>query len=212
MQNSFLNKINVSVRLLCLILIIICIFLVKSAYLFIFFTLLFTILFILTDKSVKFYVESLKSLKILLLIIYIAYIIIFRNIPTFFVFVCKTVLSILFIKQFDLLMTFEKLNNGIKTLLKPIKILDIDSISYNVTLYIYFIKIYINSSNENFYCCKFNVFSRFFFTISKLNKLESSLKLKFYKPKFEEKNILSNITLTIFLLLFILVIFKEVIL
>jgi len=48
--------------------------------------------------------------------------------------------------------------------------------------------------------------------MTKMDLLESSLKLKFYKPKYETKNMESNITLLILVVIFIIIIFKEVIL
>ena len=225
MQNSIFNKVNVSDRIIILLLLIISIFITNSLYLLAFFSVFSIILIIITNKSVKFYIDLIKNVKFWLLFIFIAYIIIFRNILGVFVFLYKIILIILYVKQFSFTVNFNNLTSAVKTLCKPVKnIYDIDKISYNITVYIYFINTYMNSKEEIFnkydidkkiiynFSLKYNILPRIFFTTIKTNEFESSLKLKFYKPKFEEKNKVSNIVLIMFLILFILIIFKEVIL
>ena len=66
--------------------------------------------------------------------------------------------------------------------------------------------------NKYSFSLKYNIFPKLFIANSKLKELENSLNLKCYKVKKEKKNIKSEIFKYIFLLLFIGIIFKEVIL
>lgn len=225
MQNNVFKKINVSTRILMLMLLSLCILIANSIYFMLFLLIFIIILLILTDKNVKFYINAIKNVKFWLLFIFITYIIIFRNILDSFVFIYKVLLIVLIVKQFMLTVNFQNLTNGIMTLLKPLcKFLNLEKVTYNIVIFINFVKIYIDSrkkifsnyepNKKIFYCfsLKYNILPRLFFTMAKLNKLESSLKLKFYKSNFEEKNLISSITLFVFVMLFIGVIFKEVIL
>ena len=225
MQNSIFSKVNVSARIIVLLFLVLSIFIAKSIYLLIFLTLLCSIFMILTNKSVKFYIDSIKNVKFWLLFIFIAYIIICRNILVSFVFIYKVILIIVVVKQFCMTVNFYTLTNGIMTLLNFVGVkFQSDKISYNIVNFIYFINTYIKSKKEIFnkydsekklkyqFSFRYNIFPRVFLTIVKMERFESSLKLKFYEPKLEEKNLQSKIVLLIFLVLFIIVVLKEVIL
>lgn len=225
MQNSIFNKINVSTRILILIILVLSLLIANSIYFILFFSTLVLVLLILTNKSVKFYLDSIKNFKLWLLFSFIAYIIIVGNVLYSVRFIYKVILIILLLTQFSLTITFQSLTNGIKTLLRLfIKEAYLDKISYNVVSFIYFINFYINSKKDILrhynedklirysFSFKRNVLPRLFLAASKTKKIESSLKIKFYEPKFENKSTKSNIVLFVFLLLFIIVIFKEVIL
>ena len=225
MQNNIFSKINVLDRIIILLLLIVSIFVTNSIYLIIAFSIFVMIVAILTNKSVKFYIHLIKNVKLWLLFIFITYIIIFRSILGAFAFLYKVILVILIIKQFSLTVNFNSLASAIKTVFKPVKkIFNIDKISYNIAIFIYFINTYMKSKEEIFarydlgnkimynFSLKYNIFPRVFLTMSKTNEFESSLKLKFYKIRFEPKNKISNIVLFSFVILFMVVIFKEVIL
>ena len=225
MQNNILSKVNVSTRLIVLLLLVLSVFIAKSIYLLIFLTLLCSFIIILTNKSVKLYIDSIKNVKFWLLFIFITYIIICRNVLFSFIFTYKVVLVILIVKQFCMTVNFCTLTNGVMTLLNFIGVkFKMEKISYNIVSFIYFINTYIKTKREIFnkydsdkklkyqFSFKYNIFPRIFLTMSKMESLESSLKLKFYKPKLEEKNLQSKIVLLLFLLLFIVVVLKEVIL
>lgn len=225
MQNNIFSKVNVSTRLIVLLLLILSVLIAKSVYLLIFLTILCSIFIILTKKSVKFYIDTIKNVKFWLLFIFIAYIIICRNVLVSLGFVYKTILIILIVKQFCMTVNFCTLTNGIMTLLNFIGIkFKLENISYNLVNYVYFINTYIKTKKQIFdrydkvkklkyqFSFKYNVFPRVFLTMSKIEILESSLKLKFYRPKLEEKNLESKIVLLAFLVLFIIVVLKEVIL
>lgn len=221
MQNNVFNKINVSTRILILLLLSSSILIANSIYLMLFMSIFFIILFILTNKSVKSYMKLLKNIKFLLLFIFITYIIIFRNVLNGLFFTYKIILIILYVKQFTLTVNFQNLNNGINSLLKPMKL---DKFSYDILIFIYFVTFYIISKEQVFtnysgakkeyytFSLKYNVFPRIFLAVSKINMLESSLKLKFYKKDYENNSMLSNIVLSIFLLLFMVIVLREVIL
>jgi len=225
MQNNIFSKINVLHRIIILLLLIVSIFVTNSLYLIIAFSIFVMIVAILTNKSVKFYIHLIKNVKLWLLFIFITYIIVFRSILGAFAFLYKVILVILIIKQFSLTVNFNSLASAIKTVFKPVKkIFNIDKISYNIAIFIYFINTYMKSKEEIFarynldnkimykFSLKYNIFPRVFLTMSKTNEFESSLKLKFYKIRFEPKNKVSNIVLFSFVILFMVVIFKEVIL
>ena len=219
MQNNIFNSINVSSRLLILFILMFSLMLTDSICFILMFSIFVLILLILNDKSVKCYIYLLKNIKFLLLFIFIAYIIMVGNVFSAILVLYKIVLLILLIKTFLNGVNFQTLTNGIKTILKPFENkLKIDSISLNMSLFIYFLVYYINSneiimlrySNTKFNLIK-NILVRLYFTNYKLKKLESDLKLKFYSPKFEINNKKSNIVVYCFILLLILVIFKEVV-
>jgi len=225
MQNNIFNKINIATKLLVLIFIILSIIIAKSVYFLIVSLIFLCILLLLSNKSVKYYINFINSLKFWLLFIFIAYIIVTRDIVYSFICLYKVLLIILFIKQFGLNKNFQKLSRGIKTLLKPLnKLINIDNISYNATLLFYYIDIYIYSKQKIFinyenkkriiynFSLKYNVLARLFYTTKKIGKIESSLKLKHYKNNYEKWNIESKIFLSISVILFVIVVFKEVIL
>lgn len=220
MQNNIFNRINVSSRLLILLLLIFSLILTNSNCLILVFSIFILMLLILRDKSVKYYLNLLKNLKFLLLFIFIAYIIMIGNIFESLLVLYKIILVVLLMNLFVSTVKFETLTNAFKTLLKPLqKKLNIDNISLNISLFIYFLIYYINSKaqilskypNQKFNL-KNNILARLFLTNYKLKKLESDLKLKFYNPMFEVSDRKSNIIVGVFVFLLILVIFKEVIL
>ena len=224
MQNNIFSKVNVSTRILILMLISLIILVANSMYLLIFMSIFFVIFLILTNKSVKFYIDSIKNVNIWLLFIFITYIIIFRNVLNSIVFIYKIILIVLYVKQFSLTVNFSKLVSGIKTLFKFILKRENNKFSYNLVIFIYFVKYYIGSKRKIFdkysfkqkifynFSLKHNILPRVFLSATKINKLESSLKLKFNKYNLEEIKKSSNIILCIFVLLFIVVFFKEVVL
>lgn len=220
MQNS-LSDINVSTRIIIGILLVLSLFFADSIYLITFLAILFLIFCILCGKSVKHYVYLLKKLKFLLLFIFLIYIIVFRDIISSILFFYKLLLVVCIIKQFSFGVNFQSLNNGIITLLKPLQRFDfnLSNLSYGITIRIYFIWYYINLSNININNDKFGKLSlkyyilpKMFLCISKINELDSGLRLKLYRPKYESNNIKSNLFLFVFILLFFMIVFKEVIL
>ena len=224
MQDNILNKINISTRILILMFCCLILLIVKSIYLVYFMIILVIVLMILSNKSVKEYINIIKNTQSWLIFILVVYIIFSRNIIGTFYLLLRLELIVLYISVFILTINFQKLTIGIKTIFSSLKIINMEKFSYNVVLFIYFINFYLTSKKEIFdkytnekkiiyiFSLKYNVIPRLFLSIFKVNKLESSLKLKFLSTKKEEQNKISNIVLTIFILLFIIVFFKEVIL
>ena len=225
MQNKFINKINVSSKIIMLFLMVLIISIAKSIYLLTFITILLLIFILLTNKNVKFYIETFKNSFLILLFAFSTYIIVTKDIVGSFVFLYKIILVILFIKQFLIIVKFQELVNGINTILKPLRNkLNVSQISYNIVLFIYFIDVYINSKKEIFqnyisynriiytFSFKYNIFPRLFLTIAKIKNIENSLKIKNYKINYENKNKESIVSVIVFILLFVAVFLKEVIL
>lgn len=223
MQNNIFSKVNVSTRILILLLISIIILIANSMYLLTFMSIYFVTLALLTNKSVKFYIETIKNVNNWLLFVFIAYIIIFRNILNSTILTYKIILIVLYVKQFSLTVNFSKLVSGIRTIFKFILKKENNKFIYSLVIFIYFVKYFIESkkiikakyslSNKLRYnfSLKYNILPRVFLSISKINKLESTLKLKFNNYNLEENKKSSNFVLYVFLLLFIVAFFKEVI-
>lgn len=224
MQNSFINKITVSSRILILVLLICTLFIAKSIFLIISISILTLIISILTNKSVKLYFNSIKKSISWLLFIFIVYIIIYSSVSNAFIFIYKLILSIVLIKGFLFTVNFNTLNSGIYKILKGFKKLklDIESISYNITIYIYFLKYLFDSSDrikklqningKRKYGIKYFLMPRLLNSINEVNNLENSLKLKYYNINEEKINVRSILLLVVFIILFITALFKEVIL
>lgn len=223
MQNNIVNQINSSTRILILLICCLITIIAKSIFLLIFISLFLIILMVLTEKSVKFYLNFVNEFNLLLLFIFIAYIILFGGIYNSFIAVYKAVLVIFFIRQFILTMNFQKFSNGMMTIINPIENSKLEKIVYDVLIFIYFILYFINSrkqilrkyskNNMSFsLSLKYNLLPRIFLSMTKTKQLESSLKIKHFKASIEKKNKLSTITLYIFITIFMLVILKEVIL
>ncbi len=215
MQNSIYNNVNVSTRLIITLLFILSILVANSIYLIIFLSILCLVFIILTEKSVNKYIDLLKKSKILLLFIFITYIIIFRNVFGALLFIYKIILIIFINKQLSLTLSFEALNDGINTLIALITKKQNNKISYDISLTIYLFKIYLNSPNgfnKKIFSLKYNILPRMLTAMNELNKLEKTLALKCYTTKIEKKNIKSKIYQIVFMILFIIVVIKEVIL
>ena len=146
MQNDIFKEVNVSSRIISLFFIIISLIIAKSLYYIIFVAILFAILFLLTNKSVKYYQEAIISVKFWLLFSLITYIIVMGSVLYSFVFTLKIMLIVLYIEQFFLTIKFEDLATGINTIIYLIsKKIESTKIAYNIALTIYFIRFYINS-------------------------------------------------------------------
>ena len=221
MQNKFLNSINNSIKLIILFLIILSIFLANSLFLILFLLTLEFIILMLINKSVNIYVDFIKKIKILLLFIFI---IIYSDLLKAFIYTYKMTSCLILIKSMLMLIDFKSLNNGFYTILFPLKMfgLNILNISYNMTLAVYFLEFMINSSIEikNIQLLKnkrTNNLKNFFlprilFVSNKINQLESNLKLNFFEISIDRFNFKSIILLLLFIILFLTIVVKEVIL
>ncbi len=223
MQSKFIDNILTSSKIIMLFLIIVTLLITKSPYLILFFTILEIIILILIDKNVNNYVQFIKNNVFWLLFILIIYIIIYRDIILSFIFMYKLLLSIILIECFILTINFQKLHSGIYRLIKPLKIfkLNVEAISFNMTVYIYFLIYYSESKDEikyihriknrKSYGLKNYLLPRVLLSINKIEELVVNLKIRFYNVKKEKFNIKSIILPLLFVILFFIVVFKEVI-
>lgn len=226
MSSNAITRISPSVRILILLILILSLLLARSLYLILFITTLTLILCIITGKKVNLYVKTLKKMSILLLIFLIIYIIIFRqyDIISIGVLLGKLIIVVVLIKILFLNMNFSDLHNGIYGVLKPLKRnnLDIEKFSLDIALSIYFINFLMESKDEIKKVQQMNGIKRIniknfilpsvVYSINQLEKLQSNLKVKFYKLNYKNANIYSKLILILFVLLFIVCVYKEVVL
>ena len=116
------------------------------------------------------------------------------------------------------------MHSGIYRILSPFKIfgVNIDKKSYNFAIDIIFLNEFLYSSdkiekiqthnNKKSYRIKYFIFPRLLISINYIKNLESSLKLKFYTIKSFKTNFKSILLLILFISLFLMAIYKEVIL
>lgn len=226
MLNKFLKEISPSIRMISLGLLILCLLLAKSIYLIIFITILTLILIIIKGVKVNNYVNVFKKNVILLLIFFGAYIIIFKEYNIFNVglFLIKLVLLIILIKTLTVNIEFRELHEGLYGILFPIKKLNvnIEKISLDIVLSIYFIKFFSMSSQEikcfqktngkTRFSFKHKVFPMIIYSVNKLENLQNNLKIQFYQLNYTKINIHSIIILVLTIIFFVVCILKEVIL
>ena len=226
MQSNIITRISPSARILVLMILILSLFLANSIYLILFITTLTLILFIITGKKVNLSVNTIKKVILFLLFFLIIYIIIFRqyNIVSNGILLGKMIIIVVLVQILFLNTSFSELHSGIYGILKPLKRrnFDIEKISLDVTLSIYFINFLMESKNEIKKFQQINgikrrniknfVLPRIFYSINQLDNLQSDLKVKFYKLNYKKVNIFSKIILILFILLFSICIFKEVML
>lgn len=226
MSSNVITRISPSVRMLILIILILSLLLAKSIYLLLFIITLTLILCIITGKKVNLYVKALKKMSILLLIFIIIYIIIFRqyDIISICILLVKLIIVVVLFKILFLNMNFCDLHMGIYGILKPLKRygFNIEKISLDITLSIYFINFLMESNCEIKKVQKINgikkinvknlILPSIIYSINQLDKLQSNLKVKFYKLNYKKANISSKIILILFILLFVICVYKEVVL
>lgn len=224
MQQNLLNKINVSSRILISILVLFTLFVAKSLFLIIFLSILCFIVILLKEKSVNIYIKALKKIALMLLFFAIIYIIVFRDILSCLIFVYKIIVFVIFLVGLFEETKLNRLIDGIYTIVFPFvkKKANLDKIAYNVSLFIYFLLCLMNSDEEiqqiqklrNYkrFNIKYYFLPRLIFAIDKMTKLETNLKFNYFKPKKEKSSLVSNFLLLFVLILFISVVFKEVIL
>ena len=224
MQQKLINNISVSARILILFLLIGTLLVANSLFLIMFITVLTAIVVILVDKNVKLYVVALKKSLFWLLFLFIIYIMIFRDILGLIVFAYKMLLIIILVVSFMLSVSFDMLADGIYTIISPVLkfVGSLDKKAYSIARYIYFYSILLQNGNKikksqqiknsmriN---VKYYLLPRMIVAADKITELENSLKLNFYKVKKEKINFVSFLLVFCFVVLFIVAVFKEVIL
>ncbi len=225
MLNKYLKRMTTLSKFISIILLIIMIFIAKSTFFILSLTIISTI-FLLElgdiEKNVKEYFNTLKKTSFILMFVVLAYIIIIGFNARILLLIYKMVICVLLIKCLLINSSFEKIDGAIYKLLSPLKKtgLNIDSLSYNLTLYIYFVKYIVDSGDKIKKARKLFgkkgihikelLIPRFLYSLEETNKLENNLKINFYTRRVEKINSNSIVILSIFIILFIISIFKEV--
>ena len=226
MQNNIITKISPCVRIFVLLILTVCLILAKSIYLILFITTLTLVLFVITNKTVNLYVKALKKMIILLLIFLVTYIIIFKqySIVSIVVFAYKLLIIGILVKIFLLNIEFNSLHQGLYGFLLPIKKLNlnVEKISLDITLSLYFMKFLIKSkekiktaqiiNGKKITNIKNFVLPSIIYSINKINCLQDNLKVKFYKLNYKKVNFSSKVVFILFVALFVACLFKEVVL
>lgn len=225
MQGNIISKISPTVRIICLFILIVSLFIAKSIYLILFITTLTLILMIITRKKVNIYVNTTKKITILLLFWLIVYIIMFGyNIINCLLFAYKLIIVISLLEVFYFNIDFSQLHQSIYGCLKPLERmkLNVEGISFDILVSLFFLKNLINnkqklSETQKIYGkrqlnLKNYIVPIFINASNELNEFQYHLKTKFYKLSYKKSEFFSKIILITFVILFIFVLFKEVIL
>ena len=224
MLNEILKKITTFSRLVSTILIILTLLLAKSIYLVGFITILLIIDMLLTNVSIKSYFMLLKNILIWLVLIVLIYILVLGMSPKAIIFLYKFILILFFVKSFLLKTNFDELNYAIYKVLRPLERLkvSVNELSYNIALYIELVKIIDKNGNkikksQRFYGLKSYGVKHFITpvimkSLNDIRDFENNIKLKMYERKVENQNLESNMTIIIFVIIFVVAILKEVIL
>lgn len=225
MQNNIISKISPLSRIICLFILSVSMFMAKSIFLILFITTLTLILMIITRKKVNVYVNIIEKISLLLLFFLITYIIMFEcSIFDYLIFIYKLVTVTFLFIIFYLNTTFDQLHQSIYGCLKPLEKIkiDVESISFDIVGALFFIKSLIYNKQkiskiQRMYCKKrFNlknyILPIFINAVNESNEFQKSLKIKFYKLSYTKNNVFSKFILLYFTVIFIFVIFKEVIL
>lgn len=214
MYNNYVKSINPFIKLLSLLLLVLSIILSKSLPLFVVLLIISFIIVIVSEKNVKLYVKLFKNIIIKLILITIIYIIVIGY-DKVYLFLFKMALIINSITIFCRTTDFMQLHYSINKLLIILRIFRIDTqtISYNIALYLYFFKYYIDSKKKIKNNIKFipkKVLIKIIYAEEKIRQLDISLKLKFYKLCSFKTNVKDIYILIFFVCLFIATIYKEV--
>ena len=208
------DKLNINsfVKLFTTILLIIIIVLSKSTLLFAILTLLSIILIVISNINVKKYAWGLKKILLWLIFIILAYIIILKT-TNIVLFIYKMLLIIIILEYYAMTTSFDEKDSGINCFVKPFKLIgiDVDKVSFNILIALYSIAYFIESKNGIKSILPKELISRLILAGNKANDLKTSLKLKFYKVKRVKWTFKDIKILIIFILFFIAVLCKEVI-
>ena len=222
-QDNIIKKITPKERLLILLILIFCVMISKSIFLILFLTTLILILMIKTEKSVRYYVKALKKVSPLLLIYLVLYIIMLRrysflpNLTLLYKLLLITILIEIYVLNTD----FKGFNCGIYGILKPLeRFLNVEKLSHNLSLSIYYVKCLLDSfvnikysqikNGKRVFNIKNYLLPIFMNSIEKLTSKDETLKMTFFRVD-NKSNIISKIFMVLFIIIFVVCIFKEVV-
>ena len=210
-------KMNPFIKLICLILLLLIIFFSKNLLLYIFLGILSIVLVLMSDISVKKYIDFTKKIILWLIFIMFMFIIIFGKVHIQTIY--KFFIVLIIIETYILTNTFEDFEYAINCILKPLKYFKIDicCVSKNITFLIMYVYYFINvkKTNDSFksknilYYPKY-LLSRVLIANDKVENLKLSLKLKFYKTRKYNLIYKDIIVISIMIFVFVAVLFKEV--
>ena len=225
MQNNIISKISPSVRMICLFILSISLFMAKSIFLILFMTTLTLILMVISGKKVNTYVNIIKKVVILLLFFLIIYIIMFEyNTFNWLIFAYKLIIVTTLFSIFYFNTNFSQLHQSIYGCLKPLEKMkiDVEGISFDIVMALFFLKSLndnkqkVNETQKMYGKRQLNlknyILPIFINSANELEELQCNLKIKFYKLSYRKSNVFSKLILIVFVILFILVVIKEVIL
>ncbi len=218
------SKITSFTKFMILLFLVLTLMIAKSLYLIILFTIFISIILILVNYNVNKYKNMLKNVIIWLLFVGIIYIIVYGLSLNLLLVLYKTILIFILLDIFSSITTFDQLNSALYVILSPLKLFnkDVYNISFKLTLDILFIKKIISFDNKilefqtlkNKY--KYNVknylIPKLMYITKYVKQTEENLILNFYVIKKEKMNIKSILVLNLSFMLFLVAIFKEVIL
>ncbi|MBQ9072574.1 MAG: hypothetical protein IJY25_05410 [Bacilli bacterium] len=224
MLQKLMNNSPVSVRILILFFLICTLLIAKSIFLILFVTIFTIIVMVLSDRNVKLYVEALKKSLFWLLFLIIIYIIIFSDVLGSLYFIYKLILIIILLLNFASGVSLNMMSDGIYTIMYPLNkfVSDVDKKAYYIAYYISFLILLTSSGNKikklqfvrtkRKINIKYYLLPKIFYAVNQIKEIENGLDLCFYKVKKEKVGFAYKILVLCFSILFIVAIFKEVIL
>lgn len=211
------NPLVKMISLLCMILMIV---FSKSPLFIIVITLMTFIGVLINSKSLKYYVHNIVNICPMIVFIVLLVLFTVKDV-NYIMFIYKTILLSMLIVSFMILSSFDGLNSSLYILLKPLSIigLDVEKISFNISISIYYLLFFINSKDNvrminkknNIHSINPKYFiSRLLMTNERIANFKLSLKLKFYRVKrctFSKADI---VFIVVFVLFTIFAFIKEV--
>lgn len=218
MYKNYIDNLTILSKKIITVLIILILFITKSYYMILFVSVLLIFLILLNEKSVKEYVKIFKSYLLILLFFLLAYIIVINENTVIFIY--KSLVAYLFIINYYINMDFYMLHLSIYSSLRILNLFNVDSekISFYLAKNLYYFNLIFTSKDKIIekqlylgnkkHGLKYRLVPTVFYADNEINKLTMNLNTNNYKLKKYRTNIKSVISVLLFLLLFILTIYK----
>lgn len=218
MYKNYIDNLTILSKKIITVLIILILFITKSYYMILFVSVLLIFLILLNEKSVKEYVKIFKSYLLILLFFLLAYIIVINENTVIFIY--KSLVAYLFIINYYINMDFYMLHLSIYSSLRILNLFNADSekISFYLAKNLYYFNLIFTSKDKIIekqlylgnkkHGLKYRLIPTVFYADNEINKLTMNLNTNNYKLKKYRTNIKSVISVLLFLLLFILTIYK----
>ena len=222
-KNKMLGRIHPYVRLLSLILLVLSLFIAKSIYLILLITTFMMIVYTFFGKSVLYYVKFFKTRFIFLLILIIFYILIIDKyvVIDLILFSYKLILTSFIIYNYELSVDFDELHESIYGIIHFIKRKNACKFSYNIAMSLYIVKKWFDSkeilrntkkfTGEDYSGFSCLLSSRAIMVIRMAKNKQLNLSLNYYRLKYKKIDLKSKICLVMFIIFFVICLFKEVI-